>query len=104
MFMDWLKKAPTAVVVAVVCVCGVVALGVLAAFVVLSLQGVDTTEFRQWVNTIGQLLVYPFLGAGTIAAVSAAKSAQKAEENTNGHLAEKDAEIRSLRSKIANRR
>lgn len=100
MFMNWLKKAPTPVIVAVVIMCGVLALGVLAAFVVLTLQGVDTTEFRQWINTIGQILVYPFLGVSTLAAVSGARSAKAAEENTNGHLAEKDQKIETLQRQV----
>jgi hypothetical protein len=82
--MNWISKAPTAVVVAIIATCGVVTLGVLAAFVLLSVQGVDTTEFRQWVQTIGQLLVFPLLGIGTVASVSAARSASNAEEQTNG--------------------
>lgn len=104
--MDWLKKAPTPVVVAVICVCGVGFLGVLAAYVLLTLQGADTTEFRQWVNTLGQILIFPFMGVSTIAAVSAARSASSAEENTNGHLAEKDRQITELRQDVrdANRR
>jgi NADH:ubiquinone oxidoreductase subunit 6 (subunit J) len=96
MFMDWLRKAPTTVVITVIIVCGAVALGVLGAFVTLSLQGVDTTEFRQWINTVGQILVFPFLGAATVASVSAAKSASKAEDNSNGVLESRDRKIQSL--------
>ena len=98
--MDWFKKAPTPVVVAVIVVCGVGFLGVLGAYVLLSLQGVDTTEFRQWVNTLGQILIFPFMGVSTIAAVSAAKAASNAEDNTNGHLTEKEQQITKLRADL----
>lgn len=98
--MDWLRKAPTAVVVSVIALCGVVALALLAAFVVLSLNGVDTTEFRQWVNTLGQILVFPLLGTTAVASVSAARSASKAEDQTNGQLHERDARITELERRM----
>ncbi len=91
--MDWLKKAPTALAVTIVAVCGVLVLAVLATYVLLTLNGHDTTEFRQWVNTIGQLLMFPLAGAGTVAAVSAARSASRAEEQTNGQLERRDRAI-----------
>lgn len=100
MLMDWLKKAPTAVVVTVVIVCGFIATAVFAAYVILTLNGADTVEFRQWINTLGQILVFPFLGVATAAAVSSAKSASKAEENTNGHLTKVSDDNTDLRAKI----
>lgn len=100
MIMDWLKKAPTTVTVAVITVCGVVAVSVLAAFVVLSINGVDTTEFRQWVNTVGQLLVYPLLGTTAVASVAAARSASNAEDQTNGQLTERDRRIAELEGRL----
>lgn len=99
--IGWLKKAPTGVVVAVIIVCGVIALGVLGSFVALSLAGEDTTEFRQWINALGQILVYPFLGVTAVASVQAARSASKAEDQTNGHLAARDDEIAELRTQVA---
>jgi cobalamin biosynthesis protein CobD/CbiB len=90
---DWIKKAPTGVLVASIVMGGVVALAVLAAFVFLSWQGIDTTEFRQWINTIGQILVFPFLGVTAAAATSAARSASRTEDQTNGTLAAKEREI-----------
>lgn len=98
--VEWLKKAPTAVVVAVIIVCGVVMLGVLGSFVALTLAGADTTEFRQWINTVGQILVYPLLGVGTLASVQAARSASRAEDQTNGHLTAKEDEIAALRQQV----
>jgi predicted permease len=84
--MTWLKKAPTAVTVAVIIVCGVLALAVLGAFVLLTLNGQDTTEFRQWVNTMGQILVFPLLGTTAVASVAAARSSSAAEDAGNGQL------------------
>lgn len=98
--MDWLKKAPTALVVAVFCLCGVLALGVLGAYVVLSINGIDTSDFRQWVQTIGILVVGPLLGVNTVAAVSGAKSASNAEDNTNGRLTARDERIAALESQV----
>jgi fructose-specific phosphotransferase system IIC component len=88
--MDWLKKAPTAVTVTVIIVCGFLAAGLVASFVILTLAGADTTEFRQWVNTIGQILVYPLLGTTAVASVAAARSASRAEDQTNGQLTDRD--------------
>lgn len=94
--MDWLKKAPTAVTVTVIIVCGFLATVLVAAYVVLTLQGADTSEFRQWVQTIGQLLVFPLLGVTSVASVAAARSASKAEDNGNGLLTTRDARIAAL--------
>lgn len=94
--MDWLRKAPTAVVVTVIVVCGVMALGVLGAFVLLSINGVDTTELRQWVQTIGITVILPLLGINTMASVVGARSSSNAEDNTNGINTAKDAKIAAL--------
>lgn len=98
--MDWLKKAPTAVTVTVIVVCGLLALGVVGAYVALTLAGADTAEFRQWVQTIGQLLVYPLLGTTAVASVAAARSASAAEDQTNGTLTAKDDKIAELQTKL----
>jgi hypothetical protein len=99
--MDWLKKAPTAVTVAVISLCGVLALAILAVYTVLTLNGDDTAEFRQWVQTIGQLAVYPLLGTTAVASVAAARSSSKAEDNSNGTLKAKDDEIARLKTQLA---
>lgn len=98
--MDWLKKAPTSVTVAVIALCGVLALAVLTVYTVLTLNGDDTAEFRQWVQTIGQLAVYPLLGTTAVASVAAARSSSKAEDQTNGQLQARDAEIARLRARL----
>lgn len=100
MIMEWLRKAPTAVTIAVVAVCGVLAVAVLAAYVVMSINGVDTTEFRQWVVTVGQLLVYPLLGTTAVASVAAARSASAAEDNSNGRLTQRDERIAQLEAQM----
>lgn len=103
MFMDWLKKAPTSVKITAMIVCGLLAGGALAAYVILSLNGVDTTELRQWINTIGQLLVFPLLGTTAVASISAARSASRADDQTNGQLDAKNAEIAALRRQLDGR-
>ncbi len=91
--LDWLKKAPTPVVVAVIAVCGFLAAAVLASFVILQLQGVDTTEFRSWIQTLGQILVFPFLGVTAVASVQSARASSRTEDQTNGALTAKTDEI-----------
>lgn len=100
MIMEWLRKAPTAVVVTVVVVCGVLGLGVLGAFVTLSVNGVDTTELRQWVQTIGITVILPLLGVNTLASVVGARSSSNAEDNSNGRLESRDKEIAELRATV----
>ena len=99
--MEWLKKAPTPVVVTVIITCGFLTLGVLGSYVALTVTGSDTLEFRRWISSVGQLLVYPLLGVTTLASVTAARSASRAEDQTNGHLDAKDAEIAALRTRVA---
>lgn len=94
--MDWLKKAPTAVVVAVIVTCGVIVLGVFGAITALMLNGVDTTELRQWIQTIGITIILPLLGINTVASVVGAKSASNAEDQTNGIHEAKDQRIAEL--------
>lgn len=101
MLMDWLKKAPTSITIAVISVCGLLVLAVLAGYVVLSINGQDTTDYRQWVQTVGQLLVYPLLGTTAVASVAAARSSSAAEDNTNGRLTARDEEIAALKAQLA---
>lgn len=96
--MEWLKGAGTAVKVTIIVVCGILALGVLAAYVYLTAQGADTTEFRSWILAIANLLIFPLVGVNTIASISAANSAKKAEENTNGNLHDRDDTIAGLQA------
>ncbi len=88
--MDWLRQAPASVKITVIVVCGVITLAVFASYTLLTVNGYDTTEFRQWINTLGQILVFPLLGITTAASASAAISAKKTEEQTNGNLTRKE--------------
>lgn len=103
MFMEWLRKAPTAVVITIVIMCGVLALGVLGVYLTLSLQGADTVEFRQWVQTLGQILVFPLLGVTTVASLAAARASSRTEEQSNGELHRRDDNIAALRAQIRQR-
>lgn len=98
--MKWLSKAPTSVTIAIVAVCGVLATVIVLAYVVLTINGADTSEFRQWVQTLGQLLVYPLLGTSAVASVAAARSSSNAEDNTNGRLTALQEENAALRAQL----
>lgn len=99
--MDWLRKAPTSVVVTAIVVCGFLAAAVLACFVILTLNGADTTEFRQWVQTVGQILVFPLLGISAVGSVAAARSSSRTEEQTNGQLSDRDDRIAELERHVS---
>jgi ABC-type Fe3+-siderophore transport system permease subunit len=93
MLMEWLKKAPATVVVTVLLVGVLGFLGLLGGFVALTLAGEDTTDYRTFVQMIASLVMLPIGGLGTIAAVSAAKSASRTEDQTNGQLTVRDEKI-----------
>lgn len=99
--MDWLRKAPTTVTVTVIITCGLLVAALIASFVVLSVTGTDTAEFRQWVQTIGQLLVFPLLGTTVVASVSSARSSNNTEKQTNGQLSARDQTIAEQGAEIA---
>lgn len=98
--MDWYRQAPNSIKITVIIVCGVIATAILGAYTLMTLNGVDTTEFRQWINTLGQILVFPLLGISATASVAAAQSARKTEENSNGLLTRRDKEIETLKAKL----
>jgi ACR3 family arsenite efflux pump ArsB len=100
MLVEWLKKAPTAVTVAVIIVFGLIAMAVLAAFVVLQIAGQDTTDFRQWIQTVGIALVAPLIGVNTVTGLVAARSASRAEDQSNGQLEARDARIAALERQV----
>lgn len=101
--MDWLKKAPTTVVFCVVLVCGVGVLGVLGGFVALEIAGKPTEDYRAFINTIANLIMLPLGGVAAVGAVAGARSSSNAEDNTNGTLTAKDAEIADLRRRLADK-
>jgi hypothetical protein len=98
--MNWVKKAPTAVLVASIAAVAVVVLAFLAGFVVLTLNGQDTSEYRGLVN-LAMNAVAVLLGAiAAVGSTSAAKSASNAEEQSNGTLTARDSEISDLRAQV----
>ena len=98
--MDWLKKAPNTIIITVIIVCGFLAVAVLGAYVYMLANGLDTTQFIRFVQTIGQWLVFPFLGTATVASVQAARSASAAEDQTNGQLTALQQENAALRAQL----
>lgn len=99
--MEWLRKAPTSVTITVIITCGLLVAVLVGAFVLLELEGADTAEFRQWVNTIGTLLGFPLMGTAAVAGIAAARSSSRAEDQTNGQLQSRDREIEALRQREA---
>lgn len=94
--MDWLKKAPTSVVITVLIIVGGLLLTGLVGFIVLIYNGRDTTEFRTMINTLMIFATTAFSGTAAVAAVGAAKSSAKTEDQTNGpSSAERDAIARA---------
>src|SRR3954470_20379425 len=91
--MDWFKKAPTPVVVAVIIVCGVGVLTVVGGYVATVATGGDVADYRAFVNTLMNGAGLLIGGVAAVGATSAARSASKAEENTNGVLTAKAEEI-----------
>ena len=82
--MEWLKKVPIPVMVTFVLVGGVIMLGVVGGYIALSLAGLPTDDFTRFVNTLLNFVLLPISILGTSASVSVARSAGKAEEQTNG--------------------
>lgn len=99
--MNWLKKAPTSVIVAVVLVCGVGVLAVLGGFVALEIAGKPTDDYRAFINTIANLIMLPLGGIAAVGAVAGARASSNAEDNTNGTLTAKDQEIADLKAQLA---
>lgn len=105
MLMDWLKKAPTGLVVTVAAVLGVATVAYLGGYVFLLSQGIDTTEYRSLLNTAFNYAGVIFGGTAAVGSVAAARSANRADVQTNGHLTtaaekidEQAAEIERLRT------
>jgi hypothetical protein len=99
--MGWIRKAPTPVIVAVIIVCGLGTLALLGGFVALEYAGRPTDDYRAFVNTLFNAVTFLLVGTGTVASISAARSASNAEDQTNGQLSAKDAEILELRRRLS---
>lgn len=77
-----MKSAPNALIYTV----GVVFVAILAAFVIVSLNGASTEELWVFLNRLANLAGMIFGAGGMIAAGAAANSAKKAETATNGDM------------------
>jgi hypothetical protein len=109
--MDWLKKAPTSLVVTVAVMLGIATVAYLGGYVFLLANGVDTTEYRGLLNTAFNYLGLLVGSTAAVGSVAAARAANKAEQNTNGHLTGRDArieeqaaQIEQLKAELADRR
>lgn len=98
--MEWLKKAPTSIIVMVIGTAGVLLLTTLVGFTVLIYAGKDVTEFRSLINTVINFVTLAIASIGTVAATGAARSSSKTEEQTNGLM---DAERDDIAKKAAAR-
>jgi hypothetical protein len=98
--MGWIRKAPTAVLVAGVIVGGLLPLGALAGFVVLEVNGASTTDYRAFLNLLMNSAILALSALGAAGGVSAARSASNAEDQTNGQLTAKDREIAQLKRRL----
>lgn len=68
-------------------ICGtIVFVTVIAAFVVFGVTGADATEFRAFLNIVLNIAAVLLSGGAFVASGASAKSAAKAEEQTNGAL------------------
>lgn len=101
--MQWLKKAPTAVIIGFFVLTSVLALAVISAYVLIALQGdpQDLVDFRQSVQTIGISLVLPLLGVNTVATWVGGRASVATETNTNGTLTGLREENAQLRAQLA---
>lgn len=78
-----MKNAPNPVII----VCATVAfVTVIGAFVIFGITGSDATEFRSFLNVLMNAATLILSGGSMLVAGSAARSASKAEEQTNGQL------------------
>jgi type IV secretory pathway VirB10-like protein len=98
--MDWLRKAPTALVVTLVSAVALATIAYLVGYVYLEANGADTTGYRALLNTAFNYLTVLFGAATTAASVSAARSSSKAEDNTNGTLTALRDEVRGLQQQL----
>ncbi len=99
--MGWIKKAPTAVIVTVVIMGGLLPVVAIVGFVALEMSGSSTTEYRAFLNLLMNGAILALSGAGAIGGISAARSASNAEDQTNGQLTAKETELAELRRQLA---
>jgi hypothetical protein len=83
---NWLRKAPTAVVVTLIVTTGFILVSVIGGFIFLTAIGADVTEFRAFSNTLMNAATLALAGVGAVGGVAAASSSQMTETRTNGAL------------------
>lgn len=96
--MNWLKKAPTPVLVTAIIVGGLLPLGAIAGFVALEMSGSSTTDYRAFLNLLMNGAILALSAIGAVGGVSAARSASNTEEQTNGQLTARDRKISDLQA------
>lgn len=99
--MDWLRKAPTTLIITMAIVIGVATVAYLGGYVYLTANGADTTGYRSLLNTAFNYAGILFGATTTVASVAAAKSSSKTEDQTNGNLTALQNEVKQLRATIA---
>lgn len=82
--MGWLKRAPTSLIITLAVMIGCTTIAYLGGFVYLTASGIDTTEYRGLLNTAFNYVGILLGATTTVASVTAARSAAKAEDQTNG--------------------
>jgi hypothetical protein len=103
MIMDWLRKAPTSLVIAMMIMVGVATIAYLGGYVYLSANGIDTTDYRALLNTAFNYAGILFGATTTVASVAAARSSGRTEEQTNGNMSALQAEVNRLSVILAGR-
>lgn len=101
MLMEWLKKAPTSIVIVVFIMLGTATLAYLGGYVYLTAIGADTTDYRSILNSAFNYAGVLFGGVATVASVAAARSSSQTAEQTNGHLTAKDDQLADKNATIA---
>lgn len=99
--MNWIRKAPTSLLITIVIVCGLGFVVTIGGFVALEYAGRDTESFRAFMTMLINAATLAVAGVGAVGGVSAARSASNTEEQTNGTLTAKDDELARLRAQIA---
>src|ERR1700748_3937836 len=79
---DVVKNVPNALIWAIT----IAFVAILAAFVILAATGSSSADLRSILNTILNVASVIFGGTGLAAAAAAAKSAGRAEQQTNGQV------------------
>lgn len=83
---DWIRQAPTALLITLVVTTGVIVVSLIAGYIYLLTIEADTTDFRAFMNTLMNAAAILITSVAAVGSVSAAKAANKVQEATNGGL------------------